>query len=107
MAQRVKMDQGKVDWVAIKGIGMEHPFRNQSLLTTLGDHAKMPVPVGVFGTFDKNVLPAKWMIRIAKRRAASLMMGNILSLRSPARRRCSLTCRATPTPCPAGVAKQR
>lgn len=91
--QRVKTDQGKVNRIAIKGIGMKHPFRNQPLLTTLRDHAKMPVSVVVFGPFDKNALPVKRMIRIANRRTASLMMGNMLSLRSPGPKPCLRICR--------------
>ena len=85
--QRVKTDQRKVNWIGIKGISAEHPFRNQPLFTTLGDHAKMPVPVGILGTLDENALPMKRMVRITKRRAAHLMMGNMLSLRSPGLKR--------------------
>jgi len=56
----------------------------------------MSVSVGVFRAHDKNALPMKRMIGIAKRRPAPLMMGNMLSFRSVGLRLYSLISHATP-----------
>jgi hypothetical protein len=97
-------DQRQRDRRGTKSLGVKHPSRNQPFFASLGDHAQMAFPIGVFLAQGNDGLPIERMVGIADLDPSTLMMGSMLSLRLPGPRRCSPISPAIPTASPSPTA---
>ena len=64
-------------------MGGKHPSGNKPLLAAFENHAKMAFPMAMFLAPHNTGLSMERMIGITKLDDGTLIMGNMLSLRSP------------------------